>query len=483
MRESSPEHGPDAAATVGTSAETTDEIARLRAERDAALAELSAYQGGAGRAVRQRQIWVSLLVVVFAILVPITTTVAWTHRTVMNTDSWVNAVAPVATDPTVTAALSVQITDQLYTALDPESRIAEVLPSEAAFLAGPIANGMKGRIQSAVNRLLDSDEFRQLWVAANRFAHPELVAVLRGDNEVLQTTDNQVVLNLVPLLADVLSQSEQMISGVIGRQVTLPAISGDELPSAACARIATALGRPVPSTCGQIVLFPADQLSNVERVTWAFDSLTPLLLIVTPLVAIAALGLSKRRRRTLLQLTVAGALALVVGRRLVMLTQDQLISAAAPENRAVRSAVLGSVLDGYFGVTGWMLFGAVVIMAVALVTGPYEWAAATRTATVTGVRQVGHALSAGESGKDTHSSDTAIIEWIRRHREVLQVGGIGVALLLLLVLDVSFWWMVIVLALVGLYEFLLMEMRAPSPGSESPRDLPNGGTEPPPTDR
>ena len=56
----------------------------------------------------------------------------------LNTDSYVSTVAPLAKDPAVTAELARIATDQVFTALDPQPTIAAALPPKAAFLAGPI---------------------------------------------------------------------------------------------------------------------------------------------------------------------------------------------------------------------------------------------------------------------------------------------------------------------------------------------------------
>src|SRR3954453_680448 len=146
-----------------------------------------------------RRVSIGILGVLFAILVPITFTVAWVHRTVLNTDTYVSTVAPIGSDPAVTAAASRDITNQIFAALDPQQIVADALPPKASFLAAPIANGARGYVESGVNQILNSSQFQQLWIGANRFAHAQLVAVLHGDTKVLQSTDGNVELNLVPL--------------------------------------------------------------------------------------------------------------------------------------------------------------------------------------------------------------------------------------------------------------------------------------------
>jgi hypothetical protein len=71
------------------------------------------------------------------------------------------------------------------------------------------------------------------------------------------------------------------------------------------------------------------------------------------MVFIAALWASPRRRRTLLQLTIGGMLALIVVRRAMYWLESDLTAAAKPANRAALSVITGQVLPGFFGVTWW----------------------------------------------------------------------------------------------------------------------------------
>lgn len=437
----------------------TADVDKLRAERDAAVAALARVEQRTRRRGRVRRIGVGMLVVLFGILVPETVIATWAHRTVLNTDVYVSTVGPIASDPAVTAAVGNQITNQIYAALDPQPRIAAALPPRAAFLAGPIANGTKDAIHNAVDKVLTSQQFQNLWVAANRFAHTQIVKVLRGHSEVLQTTNGQVVLNLVPLVNAAAQNATDFISGVVGKQVTLPTVTGDELPSAACAKISSALGRPLPQTCGQIPLFPADKLTNAQRAVRAFDRLVVASLIVTPLIALAAIWLSRRRRRTTMQLAIAGMLGLVIERRAIMWLQKDLTSAAKPENRAALSAIVHQVLGGFFTISAWLLVAGLVVVVATLIAGPYRWAVATRHGVAVGARKTGQVLYSAGTAAVGRARDDTTTAWIRGHLDLLRIAGIAVALLLILFAGVNVWWVLVILVLLGLYEFWLYRLR------------------------
>jgi hypothetical protein len=187
-----------------------------------------------------------VLVVLFAILLPVTILATWAHRTVANTDAYVATVGPIAASPEVQAAVSAEITNEIYAALNPQQTIASALPPKAAKLAGPLSAGAKGYIQDAVNKVLASPKFQQLWVAANRFADAQLISVLKGDSKALQTTNGHVVLDLVPLFNEALKGVQAEASGLVGKNVTLPTITSSSVLAADCQKIAAAIGHPLP---------------------------------------------------------------------------------------------------------------------------------------------------------------------------------------------------------------------------------------------
>jgi hypothetical protein len=293
------------------------------------------------------------------------------------------------------------------------------------------------------------------------------VAVLKGQHSSITTTDGQVVLNLVPMLNAALGQMEGVISGIVGHSVNLPTISASDIPADACARVSSALGVNLPSTCAQIPLFPADKLTQAQDLVKTLRRAVIALWIVTPIIGILALWVSDRRRRTALQLLVAGTLGLVVFRRVVIWLRDTLVNTGNPANKAAREAILSHVLHGFFLATTWFLVGFIVVAVVVAVTGPYAWARTLRRKTVevteTCVRAVrDYVEGGGLSGQAA---------WISNHVELLQFGGVVLGIILLLALPLSFIGSLILVALVALYEIGLQRLkhqRPPTGGDSAP---------------
>lgn len=299
-------------------------------------------------------------------------------------------------------------------------------------------------------------------MAANRFADAQLVSALKGDSKALQTTDGRVVLNLVPLLNVALKGVQADASGLFGKNVTLPAITSSSIPAADCQKIAGAIGHPLPPTCGQIALFPASSLTGAQHAYRAFNRIVLLLLILTPLAFIAALWASPRRRRTLLQLTIGGMLALMVVRRAMYWLESDLTAAAKPASRAALSVITGQVLHGVFDIALWFLIGGLIVLVVVLLAGLYRWAVATRA---WGRRAAG---SAGQlvSAAGGHASSDATVTWVRRHLGLLRIGGAVIAALALLIFSVSWVTLHIIAVLLALYEFGLHRLRLTEPAAQ-----------------
>jgi hypothetical protein len=419
---------------------------------------------------------VDVLVVVFAVLLPLTATLTWAHYTVLNSAGFENTVGPLVSKPAVTSAIATEVTDQIFAALNPHELVANALPPKAAFLAGPITTGAKGYVQDGVTKVLQSPQFRTFWLQATRFAHSQLVSVLEGNGKAVTTTDGNVVLDLVPLLNASLQNIQGFASGVVGKPVTLPTLTENDIPAAACQKIAAALSRPVPTTCGQITLFPADNLVQARPAVKAFNNGTLLLLIVTPVLAALALWTSRRRRRTLLQLSVGGILGLVIFRRATIWLEGTLVNTGLPRFKDARQAILTQMLHGFFDLSRWLLVGLVVVFAVALITGPYPWAKVLRLK-VQDVAREGANLAAAIVGR---AHDSATIEWVRSHLDLLRLVGVAVAVVLLIALPVSFIGFLIIAVLLAAYEFGLTRLgrRARSPTAASPPAPPSSGVPP-----
>jgi hypothetical protein len=445
--------GSDRAVSSGS------EIERLRAERDALQAELHAVQRRRRGGRVLRRVTAIVLVVLACLSFTAATVAVWANRTLLTTDGWVDTIGPLGSDPAVTAALQPRITEAVFSVIPAEQLITDALPDDRAFLAAPLSSAIKSFVDDEVGTLLASEEFATLWVDANRAAHARVLAVLRGDSDLVQVEGDTVTLNLLPVVNRVLGQLEDVASDMIGQNVDLPEMSGGELPDQARARLSDALGVDLPENIGQIPVYNADELIVAQQALRVFDQTLTLLVIATPLLLIAAIWVSTNRRATILQLSIASALLLVVVRRVVLRFQDAIVAMPPqPEGRAAARAVSDQVSAGLFDLTAMLIVVALGIAVIALVTGPYRWAVALRSGVSSVSRAVWDAGSRVAAGTDTGGATT----WVTAHRQELQIGGAVLVIAVLLLVNVSWVWFWILLALLACWELALWRLAGES---------------------
>ena len=106
---------------------------------------------------RVRQVLAGILVVLTSLCIVAATIGIWTQRTLADTDRFVALVAPLADDPAVTNPLAARLSEEVFLALDVETRIEEALssipdlPPQASFLVGP-AHGRRAEPRPAEGR-------------------------------------------------------------------------------------------------------------------------------------------------------------------------------------------------------------------------------------------------------------------------------------------------------------------------------------------
>jgi hypothetical protein len=466
--------------SVGDATPTDDEVARLADERSRLQAEVDGLRAELAtaprrRAVRTRGVVAVALVVVTSILVTVSVTAVWARRNALNTDRWVRTVGPIAEEPAVQQALGRYITDQAMTAIDPEELFESALPERGEILAGPLTSALRGFVNDQVDSFLASDTFQRLWVEINERAHQRVVQVLEGDlPPSLQIEGNDVVLNVVPVLNQVLARIGERSPEIFGRTVDLPTVSVDEIPEEAIQKVESALGRDLPENFGQFTVFDASRLQQVQDTVTLFNELVVVAVILAIVLIALTLWVSPRRRRTLLQLMVGIALGIVIIRRLGLRLEDDVVELVRPENQDAVKVVVGAFVSSLLDATAWILGIAAAVAVVALLTGPYGWARALRRGTVSGAQAaVGAARSA-----INRQPDDPVVAWVGAHREVLQAGGIVVGILALLVLDLSWIGLFVLVALVVAYELVVQRLADIGAGGAPPEEgpaVPAGG--------
>jgi hypothetical protein len=164
--------------------------------------------------------WLSAaLIVVATLLAVVAATTIWLRVQMLDTDRWVAASSDLLEEPEVRAALSSYLEAELFEAVHVRAELEGLLPPRFEALAGPLTGLVRVSAANAVEQLVVTDRFGEVWEGANRRTHTAVVAVLRGEDVgPLSTADGVIVLELGAAL-------EQ-----IGQRLGLPAGALERIP-------------------------------------------------------------------------------------------------------------------------------------------------------------------------------------------------------------------------------------------------------------
>lgn len=402
--------------------------------------------------------WTALALVCFAVLIWIVTAVAlWSHSLLFNTDKYVATVAPILKDPKVTKSMGEVIAKQTVMAVGLQKLLLDELPPRVDFVAAPITDQVQESLAEQVTRLLRTDGAYRAWETIQRFAHQRLVAILRDESTVVKIDGAAVTLDLVPLIVAAVSELEEILPGVIADNAPLPTFDPNATIEEQREELADYLGRPVNPGFGQIKLLEDDRVTTAQQAVKLFDFMVWVLLGVAITVVIAALLVSPRRLRTLVQLG-AGAVIVVVVTRIAI---NQLQAAVVRNATGDTGTIIRSVVDTVFGSLQeaiiWLLVSGAIIAALAYIASMPRWLVRAAHATADWSRQAWQADAARSP-----RGDGPTLLWIHGNVDVLRIAvGILTVAILLFGSPGWAWALAIVIVAAGLIAGLTWLARRP----------------------
>ncbi len=362
---------------------------------------------------------VVVLLTLGALLVTVAVPAIWARNLVLNTDRYVQTMAPLASDPGLQAGVVKAIDKQFNDNVDIEALAKDVLPSKAGILAGPLESAAQGLVNTVATRFVESAAFVTIWKDMNRIAHKEIVAVLTGkggSDTAVSIRNNTVTLNLAPVITAV---KTQLVSSGLSVASKVPVVG-------ATIQIAHVKG----------VDKARSLVSLLNKAAWWLPLLGLVLLVAGVLIS------RHRRRSTIIAaLSVAGgmlviAIGLVIGRNLYL--------NALPGVYLSRSAASGLfdtlvrfLRDGLRIVVGV----ALLICLIAWLTGPSKPATGLRRIPTKATRAwAGSPAARGLAGNRGLAAGIVfgvaaliLVVWNQPSLTVVVVIGIVTLLLLLLV--------------------------------------------------
>lgn len=385
----------------------------------------------------------------------------WAHRTLLDTDTYVETVAPLARDPAFIEAVATRLTVEVVDLLEIERRVSEALPREYSLLSIPITEAARSQLKQLLIRAMETEQFAKVWESANRLAHQTVVAILRNEARYLDTAGGEVKVDLVLLGADVIRELGKRIA-FVGDRLSVPRIDSDTSPAEVRRILGESIGRPIPEDFGQVTIFRSDQLESAQRAVSAFDQVVVALVILTAILYLGAIAISTRRLRMLSILGISAVLASVVAQAVLRDLQSSVAeSIADPELRtavvAGVSAFVGS-LDTYVEL---VLIGGILAITVAFLASANSVAVAAR------IRVAGVFGKVSDGGLDFSNSESRALKWIAANKSYLQIAGVAIVVVAALVFRPSAIVLLILLLILGIYEFVLALIDAATEGNRN----------------
>ena len=337
--------------------------------------------------------WVAiLLVIVAALLAPLAITAKWVHDRILDTNGYVDTVAPLANEPVVTDALANRIVTELFAATDLQDRITDALPGPTDVLGPALTGSLKNLATTQTENLLESDTFESLWVQANRVAHEQVVAMFTGKGEAVDQQNDAIVLDLGVVADKVRQRLVDRGVGVLKRV-------------------------EIPSDTIEVTLFQSDLVPHLQTAFDALDRLSTILPILFVITVVAALAIAPRRRRYVvgLGLGVAAMSALLsvgidLGRRATVAQAGQ-ASLNVDATKVVYDTLVVALRDWSWYAIVLGLFVAVV----ALVSSP-GW-----------IGRVAEWL------RGSSPEVPPVAQWVRQYRALLSAGIAAAGLVVLVI--------------------------------------------------
>jgi hypothetical protein len=213
-----------------------------------------------------RRIIAALLIVVASLLAPFALGALWAERTITETDTFVETLAPLAHDPVVQQTVATEVSTAVVGALDAQGRIekalsqlngplAEIRPDSA--IAQGIASGINGAIESGVTSYTQSDRFGDAWTAIATLLQEQFVKLINRDTADAAVTlqDGQVVLDTKVAVEKVTAQlSERGVPFVDSLEVPGREVVLADTPNLQTAATALSIFLPVASWLWVVVL-------------------------------------------------------------------------------------------------------------------------------------------------------------------------------------------------------------------------------------
>jgi hypothetical protein len=310
----------------------------------------------------RHRIKVRILVVLASIFAFLAIFTTWIDRQVLDTDQWVETSGEMLEERVISDAVADYAVDQLFTKVNVAKTLDRRLPEDLKPLAGPISGGARELGTRAAEQALQSPRVQALWRDANRAAHSQLVAILKGDTDTLSTEEGRVILDLRPIVLQ------------LAQRIGVEKQAEERLPQ----------------NIAELDIADSEQLDTARTITRALEGLAWLFSIGTLVLFALAAYLAKGRRWVVvlgygLGLIAAGLAAIAVKNIASGLVIDSLAKTEVARPPAEEAWTIATSLLQSIATTG-IIYGVLFVLA-SYLASPADSAVSIRQAVAPSLRE------------------------------------------------------------------------------------------------
>ncbi|MFB7635443.1 hypothetical protein ACFC0M_31445 [Streptomyces sp. NPDC056149] len=288
-----------------------------------------------GRPRRARSLAGGALLVIGALLLPLSLAAVWARAELTDTDRYVATVAPLAGNPAIQDAVVHDVTNGVMPHVRLDGLLKAVPRAERPALRRKFTLGIREFVDKQVRQVVTARTFPALWTGVHRTAHRTL------DGTLATSGNAPVTLDLAPVLARV---RHQLTGNALGIDIV----------------------RHVPPTGTSIVLLKSPDVPHFRTGFRAARTGARLLPPAAALCLLAGLLLVRRRRRALVGTALGCALACALLSATLALLRARLLNAlptavSRPAADAYTDALTASLRTGVWSTIG----GAALVIALA----------------------------------------------------------------------------------------------------------------------
>lgn len=342
----------------------------------------------------------------------------WVARTVADTDQYIATVGPLVNEPAVQSAVADRAANAVFEQVDVEQLAREALPPRATFLAGPLESQVQSNTRSFLLQAVQSDTFETVWLATQREAHENLLALVKSDTAA---------------------------SGVLDINALYTSLNDD----LASSRLSVLANRELPDRVGQIVIFESESLATAHFIVTNLSWLRLGAIAGFVVLTIAAVALVRDKRRFVVGLFVAYGLALLGMMVVLGAVQNATAQSVNPQYVAAFDAAWNTIFSSY---TTQLVVLAVMAFLIAVVA----WLGGGSRVAASGRNKV-QAIFSGRLHESLFGeSSPAWTLHIAKYRRVIRIVIVILALTFLIIEPVTasrlLWTSVVSLIIIGLIE-------------------------------